>query len=190
MNGSQLITPLTLQCHRSGTPHPRSLQACLRLTSSTIPCTHQYKGLTDISPIPSPQSNTGDQLLPTPTYEAAASQFVSTPNQRKELLSAHFLTGSITGHPSLELRFQRRLPAGTSHLHTPLLAHRGRRRLRWADAVEVCLNLRPDEHARECVCPTNLVLLTGETSFDVNFRPRLVLLRPTSIWRRPSVCYW
>jgi hypothetical protein len=48
----------------------------LRLTSSTS-CTHQSTGLTDTSTVPSPGDGTGDLPFPFPTYEAAASQFVS-----------------------------------------------------------------------------------------------------------------
>ena len=54
--------------------------------------THQSKGLTDDGSATSPQSDgTGDQLLPLPTYDAAASQFVRATHQYKELCLRRFL---------------------------------------------------------------------------------------------------
>jgi hypothetical protein len=77
MHNSPLIMSLTLLCHRSGTLHSRQPQVRLRLRSSTTSCTHQSKELTDDG-VPSPPSaNTGEVQFPFPTYEAAASQFVS-----------------------------------------------------------------------------------------------------------------
>jgi hypothetical protein len=106
----------------------------------------------------SPQSDsTGDQLLLFPTYEAAASQFVGTTHQLKEIFLLRFLKGSTIGCPHPKLRFRRHIPPGTTHVHTALLAHRGRHRLRWADADGLCPNLQPHERVREQVRDTLLL---------------------------------
>ncbi len=76
----------------------------------------------------------------------------NAPTHGVELRLPRFLTGSVIVHPSPKLRFHRRLPTGTSRLHSPLLAHWGRHRLNWADAAGLRLDFRPHEHIREHVC--------------------------------------
>jgi hypothetical protein len=154
--------------------------------SSTAPCTHQSKALTNDSSLASPQSDgTGDQLLPSPTYEAAASQFVSASiNTIKELCLPRPLTGSNIGRPSPRLRFHRRLPAGTTRLHTPLLAHWGQLRLRWAAAADVTRRWMGTR-----MCPLSCLPEKSHPS-DVDIHPHLVMPRLTSIRKRPSVWRW
>jgi hypothetical protein len=90
-------------------------------------------------------------LLSFPTYEATASQFVSTTHQLLEIFLPRFLEGSTTCCTLPELRFRRRNPPTRNYLDTALLAHWGGHQLRWADTDGLCPNLRLHEHAREHV---------------------------------------
>jgi hypothetical protein len=126
MNDSQLIAHLMMPQEWDSTC---SLTPGMSppLVSQPLACTYQSKALTDGSSVMSPQSDsTGDQLLPSPTYKADASQFVSTSHQLMEIFLPRLLKGSTTGCSPPKLRFRRRNPPTTNHLHTALLAHWGR----------------------------------------------------------------
>jgi hypothetical protein len=139
------------------------------LVSQPLDCTYQSKALTDGSSVMSPQSDsTGDQLLPSPTYEAAASQLVSTTHQLIEIFLPRFLEGSTSCCSPPELPFRRRNLPTTNYLHTALLAHWGRDQLRWADTDGLCPNLRPHEHVREHV---RVPLCYSDSAYRRNISP-------------------